>query len=289
MVHETVTHGRPPDRFGHPAPRVQPRRRGGRRLRGPGVPGRQDQRGALVRPPRDQGRGPGAPRPHPRGPAATSGPTTEVGDARFAPAEADGILPDDFYSTTNFDTFVRVGGKWVEAARPEDGLRPGPARRRAALREAGPGEEGRAGGAARARASGCGPPERSRDFSVFGFMSNDVSAEINKGIVIPATAREMRETRAAGEQIVVVAGPAVVHSGGDGAARARWCATAGWTCSSPATPSPSTTWRSRSWARASGICQMSGRAVEGGSRNHLYAINAVNRAGRLGRRSSRAW
>ena len=28
-----------------------------------------------------------------------------------------------------------------------------------------------------------------------------------------------------------------------------------------------------------GICQMSGRAVEGGSRNHLYAINAVNRKG----------
>ena len=28
-----------------------------------------------------------------------------------------------------------------------------------------------------------------------------------------------------------------------------------------------------------GVCQMSGRAVEGGSRNHLYTINAVNRAG----------
>ncbi len=30
-----------------------------------------------------------------------------------------------------------------------------------------------------------------------------------------------------------------------------------------------------------GICQLSGRAVEGGSRHHLYAINAVNRAGGL--------
>jgi lysine-ketoglutarate reductase/saccharopine dehydrogenase-like protein (TIGR00300 family) len=28
-----------------------------------------------------------------------------------------------------------------------------------------------------------------------------------------------------------------------------------------------------------GVCQMSGRAVEGGSRNHLWAINAVNRVG----------
>src|SRR4029077_9735908 len=31
---------------------------------------------------------------------------TLVENARFAPAEADGILPDEFYSTTNFDTFV---------------------------------------------------------------------------------------------------------------------------------------------------------------------------------------
>ena len=37
------------------------------------------------------------------------------GDAQFGPAEADGILPDEFYSTTNFDTFVRVGGRWVAA------------------------------------------------------------------------------------------------------------------------------------------------------------------------------
>src|SRR5512138_1755066 len=34
------------------------------------------------------------------------GGSTIVEDARFAPAEADGILPDEFYSTPNFDTFV---------------------------------------------------------------------------------------------------------------------------------------------------------------------------------------
>jgi hypothetical protein len=32
-------------------------------------------------------------------------------------------------------------------------------------------------------------------------------------------------------------------------------------------------------ATSLGVCQMSGRAVEGGARNHLWAINAVNRAG----------
>jgi lysine-ketoglutarate reductase/saccharopine dehydrogenase-like protein (TIGR00300 family) len=32
-----------------------------------------------------------------------------------------------------------------------------------------------------------------------------------------------------------------------------------------------------------GVCQLSGRAVEGGARNHLWAINAVNRAGGIAR------
>ena len=30
------------------------------------------------------------------------------------PAEKDRCVPDDFYSTTNHRTHVRVGGRWVE-------------------------------------------------------------------------------------------------------------------------------------------------------------------------------
>jgi len=37
------------------------------------------------------------------------GASASVVDARTLPAEADGILPDEFYSTTNFETFVRIG------------------------------------------------------------------------------------------------------------------------------------------------------------------------------------
>ena len=142
------------------------------------------------------------------------GAVTEVGDAQFASAERDGILPDDFYSTTNFDTFVRIEGKWrtVGDQRMDCAL---------VLREGAPVcvKQGqvRAGEPVATRGPGIRvkPPERSRDYSVFGFMSNDVSAEVNKGIAIAGSAREMRRTRAAGEKIVVVAGPAVVHSGGD--------------------------------------------------------------------------
>jgi len=33
-------------------------------------------------------------------------------DARFVPAPADGVLPEDFFSTTNLPTYVRVNGTW---------------------------------------------------------------------------------------------------------------------------------------------------------------------------------
>ena len=33
-------------------------------------------------------------------------------DARFAPAPADGVLPEGFFSTTNLPTYVRINGSW---------------------------------------------------------------------------------------------------------------------------------------------------------------------------------
>jgi lysine-ketoglutarate reductase/saccharopine dehydrogenase-like protein (TIGR00300 family) len=198
-------------------------------------------------------------------------------DAQFAPAEADGILPDEFYSTTNFDTLVRLRGAWVPAQAQKmdcalvlrDGqphcVKQGRVRAGEPVALRGPGIRVR-------------PPERSRDFSMFGFMSNDISAEINKTIAIRGSAREMRRTREAGERIVVVAGPAIVHSGGD-VALARLVRD-GWVDVLLTGNAFAVHDMEKSILRTSlGICQMSGRAVEGGSRNHLYAINAVNRCG----------
>jgi lysine-ketoglutarate reductase/saccharopine dehydrogenase-like protein (TIGR00300 family) len=109
-------------------------------------------------------------------------------------------------------------------------------------------------------------------------MSNDISAEINKGIAISGVARGMRDTRAAGERIVVVAGPAIVHSGGD-AALGRLVKD-GWVDVILTGNAFAVHDMEKSILKTSlGICQLSGRAVEGGNRNHLFAINAVNRAG----------
>jgi lysine-ketoglutarate reductase/saccharopine dehydrogenase-like protein (TIGR00300 family) len=205
------------------------------------------------------------------------GATSEVADCRFGPAEADGILPDDFYATTNFDTMVRIDGRWVavtsqkmDCALVRRGDQPTCVKQRLVLK----GEPV----ALRGLGIRVKPPERSRDYSMFGFMSNDISAEINKGIAISTTAREMKRTRAAGEKIVVVAGPAVVHSGGD-VALGRLVRD-GWVDVLLSGNAFATHDLEKAIVGTSlGVCQMSGRAVEGGSRNHLFAINAVNRAG----------
>jgi lysine-ketoglutarate reductase/saccharopine dehydrogenase-like protein (TIGR00300 family) len=205
------------------------------------------------------------------------GAVTEVGDCAFAPAERDGILPDEFYSTTNFDTFVRIDGRWVEARdqKMDSAL---------VLREGVPRcvkqSQVKKGEAVALRGPGIRvrPLERSRDYALFGFMSNDVSAEVNKGIVIRAAAREMRRVRAAGEKIVVVPGPAVVHSGGETALAAL--VREGWVDVILTGNAFAVHDMEKAIVGTSlGVCQMSGRAVEGGSRNHLFAINAVNRAG----------
>ena len=198
-------------------------------------------------------------------------------DARFAPAEADGILPDDFYSTSNFETFVRMDGKWTEVRdlKMDCAL---------VLRNGAPScvKQGQVQQGEPVTLRGPGirvkPPERSRDYSVFGFMSNEISAEVNKGIAIAGSAREMRKTRAAGEKIVIVAGPAVVHSGGD-VPLARLVRD-GWVDLLLSGNAFAAHDLEKAIVGTSlGVCQLSGRAVEGGSRNHLYAINAVNRQG----------
>ncbi len=205
------------------------------------------------------------------------GAITDTGDASFAPAERDGILPDEFYSSTNFDTWVRVSGQWLAVADQRmdcalvlrDGgarcVKQGQVRRGEPVALRGPGIRVR-------------PPERSRDYSVFGFMTNDISAEVNKTIAVSGTAREMRRAREAGERIVVVAGPAVVHSGGE--VHLARLVREGWVDAILTGNAFAVHDLEKAILKTSlGVCQMSGRAVEGGSRHHLFAINAVNRAG----------
>ena len=52
-----------------------------------------------------------------RAPDFAAPPLADAPEARFAPAPADGVLPDGFFSTTNLPTYVRVGAAWRRPAR----------------------------------------------------------------------------------------------------------------------------------------------------------------------------
>jgi lysine-ketoglutarate reductase/saccharopine dehydrogenase-like protein (TIGR00300 family) len=205
------------------------------------------------------------------------GAVSVLADVKLGPAERDGILPDEFYSSTNFETHVRSGGQWQKVREQKMDCA-------VVVRDGSPvcvkQRLVRAGEPVVLRGHGIRvkPPERARDYGVFGFMTNDVSAEINKRIAVAATAKEMRKARAAGERIVIVAGPAIVHSGGDGSL--AQLVRAGWIDGLLSGNAFAVHDLEKSILKTSlGVCQTSGRAVEGGSRNHLFAINAVNRAG----------
>src|SRR5881227_656328 len=43
----------------------------------------------------------------------------DPGTATLRPAPSDGVFPEDFYSTTNLDTFVRLEREWIAVDRAE--------------------------------------------------------------------------------------------------------------------------------------------------------------------------
>ncbi|GAB7019835.1 ornithine cyclodeaminase, nickel-pincer nucleotide-dependent [Halostagnicola bangensis] len=144
-----------------------------------------------------------------------------VADPRDATLEAapdDQVVPVEFYSTTNHPTFVRVDGAWIEVEDPEmdcalvvERTEDGPAAHTKVLNAVDEGDlvvTGETG----IRVE---PPERPRNGgSSFGFMQGGVSSERPSASLIEEIADEMREVRENDGTVLVVCGPAIVHSGG---------------------------------------------------------------------------
>ena len=133
-------------------------------------------------------------------------------DVALEAAPADGVLPDDFYATTNFVTEVRVAGEWRAAALPEMDC--------AIVIDAGAPRTVAPSDVKRGDAVVVGHdgvrvhvPSRSRKRAVFEFMSSTVSSEKPKESLILEVARELIAVRNAGKRVLLVGGPAIVHTG----------------------------------------------------------------------------
>lgn len=140
---------------------------------------------------------------------------TDVGDCQTAAADLAGCFPEAFYSTTNFLTQVRLGGEWadVEDQEMDCGIVIDAANRSARcvpMTAVQVGDKiviGRQG-------LRVFPAQKTVRHDLFEFMSSPVSSEKPKGVSVREIAQAMKRSKEAGEKIMFVLGPAVVHTGG---------------------------------------------------------------------------
>jgi lysine-ketoglutarate reductase/saccharopine dehydrogenase-like protein (TIGR00300 family) len=195
------------------------------------------------------------------------------------PAEKDRCVPDDFYSTTNHRTHVRLHGKWVEVASQ---------RMDSVIVVTGAEAECRKLRDVRAGESiVCGhegirvlPEFRERDRLGFTFMSNDVSSERRVEGSVARIAMMMRDVRKSGGRIAVVAGPVVIHTGGvEHLAELIRLGYVDVVLAGNALAVHDVEFALS--GTSLGIDLIAGAPVDQGHRNHMAAINVVNRAGSI--------
>ncbi len=135
-------------------------------------------------------------------------------DVTLRRATKPGVFPEGFYSTTNLPTQIRYRARWraVERIEMDCGIVVEPRSGRAVCT---PMHRIRRGNLVVCGGAGVKvtPLERSRQREIFQFMSSTVSSEKPKGRIIAELAEEMRRIKRDGRKILVVAGPAVVHTG----------------------------------------------------------------------------
>ena len=200
-------------------------------------------------------------------------------EAELTAAEADGVVADNFYSTTNHQTHVRHRGGWVKVSNQRmDGvivIKAGAAACRK-LRDIERGELVVCG-VDGVRVS---PEFRERDRLGFAFMTNDVSTERRVEVSAAKVVAMMRHVKRDGGRIAFVAGPVVVHSGG--VSYLSDLVRRGYVDALLAGNALAVHDVERAlYGTSLGVDLDAGVAVEEGHQNHMRAINAIRRVGGL--------
>jgi lysine-ketoglutarate reductase/saccharopine dehydrogenase-like protein (TIGR00300 family) len=203
------------------------------------------------------------------------------GDAELKTVERDRCAPEDFYSTTNHRTLIRVGGQWIEAENQRmDAIvvvKDGRAICRR-LRDLKAGDRVVVG----MRGIRVVPESKERDRLAFAFMSNGISSERQVETAVRQTAALMRQARQEDKRIVVVAGPVVVHTGG-AAALSRLIRSGYVSALLAGNALGVHDIEAALLGTSLGVRQSDGRQEEHGHRNHMRAINAIYHAGGIRR------
>jgi len=200
-------------------------------------------------------------------------------DVQLRAADRDGCVPDDFYSTTNHRTMVRLDGQWVDVDRQRMDavivVEEGSAHCRK-LRDVRKGDE-----------VVCGvngirviPEFQERDRHGFAFMTNEISSERRVEVGVSRIAAMMQEIKSTGGRIAVVAGPVVVHTGGG--THFQELIRGGFVDVVLAGNALAVHDAEQAlFGTSLGVDLNTGKAIEGGHRHHMRAINTIARAGGL--------
>jgi lysine-ketoglutarate reductase/saccharopine dehydrogenase-like protein (TIGR00300 family) len=201
----------------------------------------------------------------------------DSGDAELRTVERDRCAPEDFYSTTNHRTYVRIGDRWIETENQRmDAMivvHEGRAYCRR-LRDLRQGDRIVVG----LRGIRVTPESKERDRLSFAFMSNGISSERQVETAVRQTAALVRGALEQKLKVVAVAGPVVVHTGGVAGLAAL--IRGGFVHAVLSGNALGVHDVEASLLGTSlGIRLSDGRQEEHGHRNHMRAINAIYRAG----------
>jgi lysine-ketoglutarate reductase/saccharopine dehydrogenase-like protein (TIGR00300 family) len=203
-------------------------------------------------------------------------------DCQLEAADMDGAFPEGFYCTTNQQSEIRLGGDWIPVAAQEMdcGIVVDPQARTARcvpMSDVVRGQQiviGRQGTRVH--------PEQ-RDWAApdaFSFMNSEVSSEKPKGVIVREIAATMRRARDGQGKILVVAGPAVVHTGSRD--HFSWLIREGFVDVLFAGNALATHDIEQSFYGTSlGVSVNEGSPVEQGHEHHLRTINRIRRLGSI--------
>jgi lysine-ketoglutarate reductase/saccharopine dehydrogenase-like protein (TIGR00300 family) len=205
----------------------------------------------------------------------------DPGEAVVRVCERDGVFPDDFYSTTNLETVVRLDSAWVPVEQPEMdcGLVVLDGRVRTV-----PVSDVRAGDVVVCGAGGVKVVLPAREHSAsadsFEFMSSAVSSEKPQALLVRQIAARMREVKSDGQKILWVGGPGIVHTGAAPAFTAlveHGYVDVLFAGNALATHDI----ESALYGTSLGVDLAQGKGVEHGHEHHIRAINTIRRCGSI--------
>lgn len=194
-------------------------------------------------------------------------------------SEKDKTVPDDFYSTTNHPTEVFLNGKWIGVQNIRmDGVLVVKNEEIfcTKLRDVKKGDLIVAGSKG-VRILTTTEENNDQDFA---FMVNDVSSERRVELAVKSLANELKEIKKRNGKIIVVAGPVVIHTGGMDAFQDM--IRKGYISGLLSGNALAVHDIERDlYGTSLGVNLDTGKVVKGGHKNHMRAINAVNKSGSI--------